>query len=142
VQQTNDPELRLPKSLLDRAIRSGNEFGWRKTDFIEVVEAARKEKLAIIGGQIQYLLQEGTCELYWLSYDTTERLQNETWLDYCNRTASECLNKFRNLISQTDIKEEGITNFELLRSKSESGVNIDDYLIFILYFDDSETDNY
>jgi len=142
VQQTNDPGCRLPKSLLDRAIRSGNEFGWRQTDFLEVVEAARKEKLAILGGQVQYILPEGTCELYWLSYDPAERLQNESWLDYCTRTASKTINKFKLLISQTNIEREAITNFELLKDKNNSGASISDYLTFILYFDDSETDNH
>jgi hypothetical protein len=141
VQQTKVPEYRLSKSLLDRAIKSGNEFGWSQTDFLEVVEAARKEKLAIIGGQVQYVLPEGTCELYWLSYDPAERQQNETWLEYCNRTATETINKFQLLISQTNIEREAITSFELLKQKSGSGTNINDYLTFILFFDDSETDN-
>ncbi len=141
MQQTKVPEYRLSKSLLDRAIKSGNEFGWSQTDFLEVVEAARKEKLAIIGGQVQYVLPEGTCELYWLSYDPAERQQNETWLEYCNRTATETINKFQLLISQTNIEREAITSFELLKQKSGSGTNINDYLTFILFFDDSETDN-
>jgi hypothetical protein len=141
VQQTNTPEYRLPRELLERAIRSGNEFGWRQTDFREVVEVARKAKLAIVGGQVQYILPEGTCELYWLSYDPTIRQPNETWLDYCNRTANETIHKFQLLISQTNIEREAIGSFELLKRKSDNGTNINDYLTFILYFDDSETDN-
>ncbi len=35
-------EERLPKSILDKAIKSTNEFGWRQEDFLEVIEAARK----------------------------------------------------------------------------------------------------
>jgi hypothetical protein len=142
VQQTNVPEYRLPKELLDRAVQSGSEFGWRQTDFLEVVETARKEKIAIIGGQVQYVFPEGTCELYGLSYDPTVRQQNETWLDYCNRTANETKNKFQVLISQTNIEKEAINSFELLKQESNNGTNINDYLTFILYFDDSETDKY
>ena len=43
-------ESRLPKSILDKAIKCGNEFGWfgwRQSDFIEVIESARKLKMAI-----------------------------------------------------------------------------------------------
>jgi hypothetical protein len=132
-------ENRLPKEILDKAIRSANEFGWRQNDFLEVVEAARQKHIAIVGGQVQYVLANRTCELYWLSYDPEERQLNEAWLTYCNRTADECINKFNKLILATDIEKEAL-NFEFLADQKNSGVNVNDYLTFILYFDDSETD--
>ena len=135
-------EDRLPKFILDKAIRSGNELGWRQSDFEEVIEISRQLNMAIIGGQVQYLLPDGTCELYWLSYDPAERQKSETWTDYCKRTYNECFEKFRKLISQTDIEKEAINSFEFLKTKITTGVNIGDFLIFILYFDASETDKY
>jgi hypothetical protein len=133
-------ESRLPKTFLDKAVKSGNEFGWRQSDFIEVVKTARQLKIAVVGGQVQYLLPDGTCELYWLAYDPTERLQNEIWTDYCDRTASECIDKFQKLVSQTDFEKEATDNFDFLKNKKASGTNISDFLTFIIYFDDSETD--
>jgi hypothetical protein len=133
-------EIRLPKSILDKAVKSGNEFGWRQSDFLDVVETARQLKMAIVGGQVQYPLPDGTCELYWLSYDPTTRKQNETWSDYCNRTASECTVKFLNLTSKTDFDKEAIDGFDFLKNKKATGTNISDFLTFMLYFDDSETD--
>lgn len=132
-------ERRLPQEILDKAIKSTNEFGWKQTDFLEVIEAARQLKMAIIGGQVQYPLPDGTCELYWLSYDTDKRKLNEDWLTYCDRTAKECIDKFNRLILTTDIEKEALT-FEFLATKKKSGVNINNYLTFILYFDDKETD--
>jgi hypothetical protein len=132
-------EQRLPKSILDKAIKSTNEFGWRQEDFLEVIEAAKQTHLATIGGQVQYVLPDGTCELYWLSYDPADRQLNETWLTYCDRTAKECLGKFDKLIATTDIEKEALT-FPFLSDKKKNGVNISQYLTFILYFDDKETD--
>ena len=132
-------EQRLPKSILDKAIKSTNEFGWRQEDFLDVIEAAKQTHLAIIGGQVQYVLPDGTCELYWLSYDPTYRQLNETWLTYCERTANECLEKFNNLIATTDIEKEALT-FPFLSDKKKNGVDISEYLTFILYFDDKQTD--
>ena len=132
-------EQRLPKSILDKAIKSTNEFGWRQEDFLDVIEAAKQTHLASIGGQVQYVLPDGTCELYWLSYDPTYRQLNETWLTYCERTANECLEKFNNLIATTDIEKEALT-FPFLSDKKKNGVDISEYLTFILYFDDKQTD--
>jgi hypothetical protein len=133
-------EQRLPKSILDKAIKSTNEFGWRQEDFLEVIEAARQKFLAIVGGQVQYVLPDGTSELYWLSYDSTEREPSETWLTYCNRTAEECLDKFSKLIATTDIEKDALASFPFLADKKKSGVDISKFLTFILYFNDKDSD--
>jgi hypothetical protein len=132
-------EHRLPKEIRDKAIESGNEYGWRQQDFKEVIEVARQIPMAITGGQVQYVFNDGTCELYWLSYDPDERKPNENWLTYCNRTASETISKFEMLINQTDFEKEALS-FEFLKQKKDQGVDIDQYKIFIIYFNDSETD--
>lgn len=133
-------EQRLPAATLQKAIRSGNEFGWREADIPETIEIARKLKLAIVGGQVQYVLPEGTCELYWLSYDATERRPGENWLSFCDRSAREVLDKFSDLVIKTDFDKEAIASFELLREKASQGVAISDFRLFILYFSDTGTD--
>jgi hypothetical protein len=137
---TNIEEKRLPETILKKAIKSGNEFGWRQTDFIETIETARKLKLGIVGGQVQYVLPDGTCELYWLAYDTTERRPREDWVKYCNRTADETITKFNDLITKTDFEKEALTSFDFLRDKKSEGINIEDSRVFIIYFSDIETD--
>ena len=136
---TNIEEKRLPETILKKAIKSGNEFGWRQSDFLETIETARKLKLGIVGGQVQYVFPDGTCELYWLSYDTTERQPRENWIQYCNRTAEESINKFQNLVTKTDFDKEAVS-FDFLRDKKSKGWDVEEHKAFIIYFNDLETD--
>jgi hypothetical protein len=136
---TNIEEKRLPGIILNKAIKSGNEFGWLQTDFIETIETARELKIGIVGGQVQYVFQDGTCELYWLSYDSSERRVGEDWINYCNRTSDETIKKFKELITKTDFEKE-TSSFDFLRDKKSKGVNIEDNKVFIIYFNDIETD--
>jgi hypothetical protein len=132
-------EQLLPKQVLDKAIRSGREYGWRQQDFVEAVTAAQSVGMGIIGGQVQFVLPDGTCELYWLSYNTTERQSGERWETYCLRTAKECITKFELLVATTDFVREGVKHFDFLKQKASEGVDLVAYLTFILYFDDHET---
>lgn len=137
---TETEEKYLPTEILKKAIVSGNEYGWKRADFEAVVDKAVEVGLGIIGGQVQFKLPDGTCELYWHKYDTTERRSGEGWKDYCQRTKEECLNQFENLPSDNDLLKEGIEYFDFLKKKSETDLNLKDYLIFILYFNDIETE--
>ena len=131
-------ELRLLINIIEKAAKSANEYGWAKEDILDVIEAARQIPMAIIGGQVQYIWQDATCELYWFSYDSENRKDNEDWITYCNRTASECSNKFKHLIT-TDIEKQAINSFEFIKVKYEEGVRLSNHQIFILYFDDKES---
>lgn len=126
--------------VITKAIRSGSEFGWRQDDVLATIEAARKLKLAVTGGQVQYVLPEGTFELYWLTYDPEERRKGEKWIDYCNRTADEMTTEFKTLVAKTDFEKEALASFDFLRGKKMKGANIEDYRVFIIYFDDMESD--
>ena len=134
----NKAENRLPANIRSKSIRYSNEFGWKEDDFIEVVNAARDIPMAIIGGQVMYMLPDGVCELYWLSYDTEDRKLTEDWLTYCNRTANECIERFTALVVSTDINAAALENFTFLEEKRKAGVNIEMYKTFVLYFDDTE----
>jgi hypothetical protein len=134
-------EYRLPKEIREKAIESGNEFGWKQQDFKEVIEAARQIPVAVVGGQVQYVFNDGTCELYWLSYYTDERQENEDWLTYCNRTAKQSFEKFGRLINETDFEKEEMS-FEFLKGKKEKNIDLEKHRIFIIYFNDNETDHW
>ena len=60
---TEPEEKYLPAEILQKAILSGKEYGWKRHDFREVLEKAVKVGLGIIGGQVQFKLPDGTCEL-------------------------------------------------------------------------------
>ena len=137
---TDEIEKYLPHNILQKAIVSGNEYGWRRRDFKATVEKAVEMGLCIIGGQVQFKFPDGTCELYWHRYDTADRKSGENWPEYCQRTKDECLKKFEKLPSDTDLIKEGIENFDFLREKANSDNQLGDFLIFILYFTDLKTD--
>ena len=128
----------LPNEILLKSTISGKEHGWKREDFNEAVAYAVKAGLAVVGGQVQFRLPDGTCELYWRKYDTNERVAGEGWTSYSNRTKQECLKQFNALPANQELIKEGIENFEFLREKAEQGVNLEDYLIFILYFNAPE----
>jgi len=130
----------LPTEILQKAIVSGKEYGWKRVDFKETVKKAVEVGLGIFGGQVQFKLPDGTCELYWHKYDTTERKSGESWKDYCERTKEECLNQFQKLPTDIEFVKEGIESFDFLREKSRTEIILEDYLIFILYFNNPETE--
>jgi len=133
-----EPEEKLPQEILSRAVMSGRESGWRKDDVIQAIEAAARVGLATIGGEIQFVLPEGTCELYWLGYDSGEQQPGEAWANYVTRSSRECIAAIRRITSQIDLIREGTENFTLLHEEAAQGVNLEYYLVFILYFVDQE----
>ena len=128
-------ESKLPKNILEKAVKNGKEYGWKETDLIEVINTAVENRLAIIGGQVQFAFEDGTCELYWLNYDSNNRFKNEDWLEYAKRTAKECIEKLQKIVSR-NIELEALENFDFLKEKKAKGIDINDNLIFILYFEE------
>jgi len=99
-------EERLPASVLAKALRSGNEYGWPLDAVEETIAAAQSVGLVTIGGQPQFGLQDGTCEMYWLNADATPRRIGESWVDYVRRSADEVVIRFRELVAKTDFAKE------------------------------------
>jgi len=104
-QQPND----LPSDVLEGATLRGNEYGWSVASFPVALERAETHGYACLGGQFQFRLEDGaTCEMYWLSADSKERLPGESWTDYSRRSCSEVKGNFQRLISQTDFRKEAL----------------------------------
>jgi hypothetical protein len=131
-------EQRLPQNALNKATWRGNEYAWPLPAVEEVVIAARDCSLANLGGQIQFRVPEGTCELYWLTAAPDDRRPDEPWSAYVNRTADEVLSRFRLLQSRTNFVKEGVS-FPLLQHLHDQGVNLDQYLCFVVYFEEAAT---
>ncbi len=131
----NEFKRNIPEKILEKDILTGNEFGCRKTDFQSVINIARENLIAIVGGQIQYSLPDGTCELYWLAYDTESKKNEETWKMYCERTAKESLEKFNSIIQKYDIEKEAVKSFKFLEEKKQVGIDIDAFQTFVVYFE-------
>jgi hypothetical protein len=131
-----DPEDRLPLELLERAIKSGNEYAWRRADVARVIDAARAEGLACLGGQVQFLFPDGTCELYWRNYGSTDRRPSEAWVDYVDRSASECLSMSQQVPCSEDLEKDALASFAFLREKARLGADLRAAEVFVLGFHD------
>ena len=128
-------EKKLPKHILEKAIKSGNKYGWKVVDVIDAINSAVESGLAIIGGQIQFVFEDGICELYWLSYDSSKRFKNEDWQEYSKRTANDSIEKLKKIVSR-NIELEAVENFDFLKDKKSNGIEIYKNMICILYFEE------
>lgn len=135
-----DSEKYLPEQILQKASVRGKEFAWKKEDFIETILSAKGNRLASIGGQVQFRLPDHCCELYWISFDSNDKTDNESWDEYVVRSADEVIFKFKKINLEYDLIDEGYKSFQFLKDKvDKDGVVLADYLCFVVYFNDENT---
>ena len=117
----------LPLDISQGAMLRGNEYGWSVSSFPDALARAEAHGYACLGGQFQFRLEEAICEMYWLEANSKERVQGESWVEYCHRSCSEVLGGFRRLVSATDFVKE---------ASSWPSVQIDPTksLVFVAYF--------
>jgi hypothetical protein len=129
-------EESLPHHLLSKAsISPGGEHAWKLKDVPAVIEAARVAGLANLGGQPQFQGPIGIAESYWLNFEPCMRELNEVWTHYVDRTAKETLDAFKRLCETTDFEKEGCDNWKHIKKAKEEGLNINEHLWFVLYFE-------
>lgn len=128
-----DPRFTLPPELVVGASISGNEYGWPPDLFPDAARRAEAMGYACLGGQFQFRARVGTCEMYWLSADATERQPGEDWRSYCERSRTEVLFKFQQIMSGTDFLQEAL-QWAPLRAEIEKGVDILPTLVFVADF--------
>jgi hypothetical protein len=76
----------LPTAITIGADLRGNEYGWPIHSFPDALAKAEALGYACLGGQFQFRIDDGTCEMYWLSADSTERRPGEAWCAYGERS--------------------------------------------------------
>ena len=97
----------LPPDVVEGATLRGSEYGWSTISFPAALARAEAHGYACLGSQFQFRLSDGsTCEMYWLSADSKERLPEEQWADYSRRSCSEVKQNFERLMSETDFNKE------------------------------------
>lgn len=117
----------LPPDLLEGATLRGNEYAWSTMSFPTALKRAEAYGYACLGGQFQLRLDDGsTCEMYWLTADSNERLPGESWAAYSHRSCSEVDQKFHRLMSETDFGKEA-SGWNLPSDATEN-------LVFVAYF--------
>jgi hypothetical protein len=83
------PESRLPEAIRELGDLRGNEYAWRRHDLSRVFDAAKAARLANLGGQVQFRLPDGTCELYWQNFDVASRGPDESWGAFVERSRAD-----------------------------------------------------
>jgi hypothetical protein len=122
---------KLPTDMTKGASLRGNEYGWSVSAFPGALATAQVQGYACIGGQFEFRLPDGICEMYWLNADASERRANESWSEYARRSCSEVRQGFERLMATTDFKKEA-SNWPSLRVDIER--RISDALVFVAYF--------
>lgn len=124
----------LPPAILAKASVRGNEYAWDLSDIEEVINAGQDCGLATLGGQAQFRVPDGTCEMYWICAKSAPRVQEEPWTHYVQRSANEVLLQIRQIITNTDFRSEA-SQWPLLLERMQQGDEILNYLCFVLYFE-------
>lgn len=128
----------LPPELTAGAQLRGNEYAWGTAAFPAALMQAPHYGYACLGGQFQFRLPEGTCEMYWLNADSSGRKLDEHWHDYCRRCCAEVLEAFLAMLKSTDFRAEA-ANWPSVRELMAPGSDPAAYLVFQADFvDESE----
>jgi hypothetical protein len=129
-----EAEARLPADILQRATLRGNEYAWKRADLPIVFASAESAGIANLGGQVQFRVPDGTCELYWHSFDASNRQPGETPGSWVSRSRQEAEASLLRIPSDAELVAEGLQQFEFLREKAAQGVDVGETLCFVCYF--------
>jgi len=126
---------------VEKASLRGKELAWGVEDFPPALAKAASLGFACIGGQFQFRLPDGTCEMYWRAADAADRASAELWADYVARCEREVREGFTRIVRDTDFRREA-EEFDYLREKMARG-HFDplDYLCFVAYFTRDDAPN-
>jgi hypothetical protein len=125
----------LPPKIAEGAHLKGNEYGWEASLFPAALANAQTLGYACIGGQFQFRLDNGTCEMYWLSADSDPRHEAESWLNYCERSCSEVMAGFQKLMSEIDFRKQA-QEWPPVKEAMTHGLDPLEKLVFVAYFVD------
>jgi hypothetical protein len=129
-----DTRFVLPAELVGGTSIAGNEYGWPVALFSEAARRAEALGYACAGGQFQFRIPAGICEMYWLSAESSGRQLSETWRAYCERSRIEVLDRFSAIIEETDFIAEAV-KWPLLKTEIERGLDLLSALVFVAYFE-------
>ncbi len=114
----------IPAGIGEKAYRASNgEYAWRREDLPEALHAIAGERLAALGGEFWAIVNNQITGLIpgakaeppgvW-SWDTSPRNQQESWAEYCVRTAEESIKA----VEQMDVEAEVVVVSRLIHQFS------------------------
>jgi hypothetical protein len=123
----------FPVELRKKRLKStNNTWGWKYEDIPQVINICRESGLAILGGKTGFFFPDDACDLYWKKAQPGLKTIHETWQQYVERSGSDFLRLITELHDKTDFVKEGVHSFSLLKEKNASGVNIMNYIGFVV----------
>jgi hypothetical protein len=122
----------LPPEVLVGATLRDNEYGWKPSAFPAALAAAERHELACLGGQLQFRVDNSVFEAYYCNADSSERISDETWRVYVQRSCKEVKEKFTELSRHLDIQKL-VAEWPTL-STFLSGRDPKETLFFVAYF--------
>ncbi|MGO6814677.1 hypothetical protein [Rhizobium leguminosarum] len=130
-----DPEMLLPDTLRSAACRSGSEWGWQPETIPLVIDEAEKLGLLNVGGQLQFLMPEGTCECYWVEVNALMgEADSLTWAERVALSATAARQQMVDISLRYDFIEEGRKAFaDPFAAYEATGGNVRDRMCFIWY---------
>lgn len=131
------PEMLLSDTLRSAARRSGKEWGWPPAKISLVIDEAEASGLLNIGGQLQFLMPEGTCECYWIEVDALAGApEGLTWAERVAFAATAAREKMADVSRRYDFIEEGRKAFPgPLAAYEAEGGDIRERMCFIWYLE-------
>jgi hypothetical protein len=123
----------LPPEIAQEAVLRDNEYAWRVESFPKALAAAQSLGYACLGGQFQFRLQDAIYELYWVNADSNDRLPQETWPAYSQRSCFEVMEAFHQRLQDTDFIKLA-HDWTDLRVATERGLDPMKALVFVAYF--------
>jgi hypothetical protein len=130
---SEDMSYILPAIITQGATLHGKEYAWEIGAFPNALAHAEALGYGCLGGQFQFVLQDGTCEMYWLNADSSERAKGEAWSTYSRRSCSEVLSGFQRLVANTDFKKEA-SQWPVVKEAVARGLDLMSALVFVAYF--------
>ena len=95
----------LPPEVLLGATLRDNEYSWKLSVFPAALASAERYELACLGGQLQFQVDSSVAEAYWCNADSSERMPEEPWRAYVQRSCKEVKEAFAQLIRDLDVQK-------------------------------------
>lgn len=128
----------LSKKILSKnLVKRGNEQGWTFEDIPEVIVDAKKNNMAVLGGQVHFEFDDGTYELYWHEIIINDKGHDESWDMFVERSCRQFMDEFNKKFLGKSFVNEAL-EAPFIRKKAKEGIDIRKHQIFVLYINDQE----
>lgn len=117
-------------AIYDRASFHAGEYAWPIGILPVILKEAEANEMACVGGTFQFRAEKATAEMYWLTTQTSPRLEGETWSDFCKRAREETMLQVDEITRATDFEVEAKSFVPIENHLRTLGLKATDCLVF------------